>query len=229
MVPIPDQAVATLFQPRSLLLLTTDSPAVVDLPAGWREIVQSTDAAVRCSSALQRWSASFVARTPSFMAEFRSRLADVRVAELGGEIVLVYVAHDLDDELIGWVGLDPRTYVNPPYADRFPAWLLEFLREVHAGFTAPDGESYGPMVPRSMETLAERLGAPDGFDDWDDGAEIPSTRLLFVTTEDHYLDYYVSPDLPAESIGIVFEGDLDAEDFAPELDRVMTAQFKASF
>ncbi len=96
-----------------------------------------------------------------------------------------------------------------------------FLRHVHAGFTSAGPIDLGPMHPRYMQTIAEMAGEPDGFADWDEVQEIASTRLLRVASDGGMVHYCVSPDLEADQLAIVFEGDIDPTHYGVALDSLL--------
>ena len=159
---------------------------------------------------------------PRFAHTLRDQLLDVLPCLVDGEPTLIYVTSDY----ITWIGWDPRgTEKLPPFWDRIPAPLQTFLHQVHAGFTAPDGESYGPMQPAYMQTLADLAGWPEGIPGWDE-QEIPTTRLLRIAKDSGNLEYCVSPDLPPGKVALVYEGDIDPHDLAPELDELMTRRYE---
>lgn len=190
--------------------------------AGWLPIASSADPADRRAAALTLWNDGFTRLLPNFMDVLRGRLLDVRICRLEDDLALVYLVRDDHGDPVAWVGWDPRSFGEAPALwDNLPATARAFLREVHAGFTGPDGESYGITRPRWMETYASRGGDPAGLPDWDEESPIPSTRLLVVTSNSTNLLYCVSPDLPAGQVALVYEGDVDAQDFGAELDELL--------
>lgn len=225
MIPIDDDAVTDLLTGYELAFVGSGAPELALLPEPWRPIAFGPDEATRTRTALTLWNPELIALLPRFWGMLTGRLVDVRAAVAGGYPVLVYVARTNGDEPIAWVGIDPRTLgIPPPLWAAVPAPLRAFLTDVHAGFTAPDGESYGAIAPSSMTTLAEYADFPDGIPGWDDDG-IPSTRLLRLTT-DGGIDVCASPDLPAGQIAIVYEGDVDAQDFGPAFDAFVTGRFE---
>lgn len=195
------------------------------VPEIWHPIVSSPDPVTRIARALARWNEDFVAMVPKFAAYLRANLVDVRVCVVGGDPTLVYVVRRPDGEYTSWLGWDPRSFGEPPpFWDRFPCAVQTFLTSVHAGFAGPEGDAYGLSRPRWMTTLAARAGEPDGLEDWDCDAEIASTRLLVVTTNGTTLLYCVSPDLPVGQIAMVYEGDIDPQDFGSRLDQLMVGR-----
>lgn len=79
-----------------------------------------------------------------------------------------------------------------------------------------------------MQTIAARVGRPGGFPGWDEAAaaetgRIASNRLLCVTKDGGNLLFCVSPDLPVGQAALVYEGDIDPQDFGPALYRWKTA------
>lgn len=200
------------------------SPAAV--PAGWRGIAAAADAAERAERALALWNRGFLDLVPDFAVLLRDRLADVRVCELGDEWVLVYLVRADDGSTLVWLGWHPDTFgAAPPHWGSVPEPVREFLIGVHAGFTAPDGESYGLAPPVDMATYARRAGFTGPIPEWDGG--IPAERLLFVTRDGGLLEYCASPDLPAGRIALVYEGDVDPrEEFGAALDRLLCGRLR---
>ena len=76
------------------------------------------------------------------------------------------------------------------------------------------------MHPRYMQTIAEQVGEPGGFPDWDDAQEIASTKLLIVTTNGSTLYYCISPDIQAGELALVYEGDIDPAPCGRALDEL---------
>jgi hypothetical protein len=201
------------------------------VPEQWRPILESDDAETRRLTALALWNREFLELVPRFAHVLRTELADVRVGHQRGEAVLVYAFehHDYGERVVTcWIGWDPATFgdAEPPLYECVPEPLRVFYRQVHAGFTAPDRESFGPNSPKYMRTLAG-IGhfTEDDADLWD-GQDIPWTRLLIVAIADTTY-YCVSPDLPPGQAVQVYEGQPDdPEDFGPLLDKVMIASFE---
>ncbi|MFC7548995.1 hypothetical protein [Plantactinospora sp. GCM10030261] len=228
--PIADSdVVASLSELPGLVgaFVAPDSPGVSRVPEPWQPIARSSDPASRCATALARWNAEFCDKVPTFMAAFRAQLADVRVWLTDrGEHLLVYVVRDGDWQAC-WIGWDPWSAgPKPRFWEHFPGWLRAFLDEVHGGFTQPWGNS-GPLSREDMLTLAEIADEPDGIpgwlDAWDDPAgRICSTRLVRIATNGGNLDYCLSPDLTPEQVALVYEGDIDPQDLASELDDLMS-------
>jgi hypothetical protein len=199
------------------------------VPERWRGIAESTDPEARRAAALSLWNREFLDMVPKFAQALSENLTDVRVCVLRGDWVLVYVARATDQRVLLWVGWDPDTFgeTRPPFWDAIPKPPQDFLTTVHAGFTAPDGESYGIIQPARMTTYAEWAGFDDPAEDWDQAGEISSTRFMFVTKDSGLLDFCVSPDLPPGKVALIYEGDIDPrEDFGPALDNLMTSRFE---
>jgi hypothetical protein len=224
---VPDIATADIvgtFGAVPFALVEPGSAELVHVPAGWRPIVAAADARTRRASALALWNGDFTDMVPRFWSTLAAHLVDVRVATLDDLAVLVYVVTNNLDEYIAWIGWDPATFGEPPiFWDRFPAPMQTFLREVHAGFTAATDDVYGPMAPRTMETLAARSDEPDGLADWDDTSEIRSTRLLVIMANAGTVLYCVSPDIPRGQVALVYEGDIDPVDLGAAMDELMVA------
>jgi hypothetical protein len=213
--------VAATLEGWSCNFIGTDPDAVARLPRHWRAIALATDPGTRRRTTLALWNREFLAVVPQFAQTLHTRLLDVLPCLVDDKPTLIYVTTDY----ITWIGWDPRgTEKPPPFWDSIPAPLKTFLREVHAGFTAPDGESYGPMQPAYMQTLADLAGCAEGIPDWDE--EIPSTRLLRIAKDSGNLEYCVSPDLHLGKVALVYEGDIDPQDFGPEFDDLMTRRYE---
>jgi hypothetical protein len=80
------------------------------------------------------------------------------------------------------------------------------------------------MRPVHMQTIAEMADLPDGIPEWDEDAEIASTRLLVISSDGGLLYYCLSPDLDPGQVALVYEGDIDPKDFGSELDKLMMAR-----
>jgi hypothetical protein len=214
-----------------LQLTQADSPEFARLPEQWRPIALAPDPEVRGAAALALWNEEFLDLIPTFAELFRARLLDVRACALPSTSVLLYVVEGSGDVPFVWVGGDPRRFGTPPrFWDSLPEPARTFLREVHAGFTAPDQDSFGLMHPADMETIAAMAGYPDGLPGWTeaDAAEtkrIASNRLLRITKDSGNLLLCVSPDLPAGDAALVYEGDVDPQEFGPALDELMASAF----
>ncbi|MFG1649785.1 hypothetical protein ACGFIE_07640 [Micromonospora sp. NPDC049275] len=192
-----------------------------DLHPEWLPVVTAPTAEERIAAALARWTPDFTDLLPQFFGEFRTRLLDVRLGRAAGELALIYVVRGRDDELVLWMGWDPRRFREPRFWNRFPAAARTFLQTVHAGFSHPDGVSGGLAHVGEMSTYAEWAEEPDGLADWDEEQEIASTRLLVVTSNGTNLLYCLSPDLPTGTIALVYEGDIDPQPFAASIDALM--------
>lgn len=205
------------------------SRELTQVPERWQEIAASTTPAARRAAALSLWNQEFVDMVPKFAQALRDNLADVRVCVLRGDWVLVYVAPAADQRFLLWVGWDPDTFseAQPPFWNAIPKPPQDFLTTVHAGFTAPDGESFGIVQPARMTTYAEWSGFDDPAEEWDQEGEISSTRFMFVTKDSGLLILCVSPDLQDGKVALIYEGDIDSrEDFGPALDNLMTSRFE---
>jgi hypothetical protein len=204
------------------------SPTLGGIPQDWRPIARSSDAEERRLRAMALWNRDFLDLVPKFAEATATRLAEVRACIAFDTSLLVYV---FDDGAGGWLpraGWDPRDPAEPRLWSTVPTPLRTFLRQVHAGFVGADGEAYGPLPPKAMETFAEMAESPEGDPDWDeDAAErgIPlSTRLMRIARDSGLLMYCVSPDLPPGKLAMVYEGDVDPVDFWPALDELMVSE-----
>jgi hypothetical protein len=194
------------------------------VPARWREIVDADTPAARCALALSMWNKDFTELVPEFFASLEQHLADVRVCDLRGSWVLVYVTRD--PELV-WVGWDPASFGDtvPPFWAEFPEPLRVFLTGVHAGLTDQDFESFGPLPPQDMLTYAQWAGYDGPIAEWDIGERISSTRLTVIAKDSGLLLYTVSSDAPGKMV-LLYEGDIDTrQDFGPALDEWMARRF----
>lgn len=195
------------------------------IPEPWRPVLESPTAEARCRAALALWNRDFLDLVPEYATTLRSRLADVRVHLADGSPVLVYLAPADDGGLVSWVGQDPRTFGDPPrFWGSFPPALRTFLAGVHTGFTSGSGSAYGPLPPVHQVTLAELAESPDGIPGWAD-SRIPSTRLLIVGTDEGLMFYCVSPDLDADQLAVVYEGDIDPQPAGNALDELLMMGF----
>ncbi len=190
------------------------------IPEQWRPIHSSTDPAERVRAAVALWNKDFLELVPRFAGALPT-FVDVRVYLAGGTPALVYVA----DQQVAWVGFDPHTSSGPPpFWDSFPDPLRVFLRDVHAGFISGGGAGFGPLPPKDMQTLAAVAGFPDGIPGWDEEADIASTRLVLVATDGGLTRLCLSPDLQPGQVALVYEGDIEPEDFGTELDELMMSR-----
>jgi len=220
----PDTAaIAASLAGWSLAFVPPGSAEASRVPDQWQPIVSSVDAAERARTALALWNLEFLDLIPRFAAALATRLADVRVCLVGNSPALVYTMTSMKGDLVSWVGYDPRTFAEPPFWDSFPPALRTFLTEVHAGFVSADGASFGPDRPRDMETIAERADFPDGVPGWDEDADIASTRLVIISSDGGILFYCLSPDLGPSRVALVYEGDIDPQDFGVQFDELMMA------
>jgi hypothetical protein len=191
------------------------------LPTAWRPIALATDPAIRRTTALALWGGDLLALLPNLAQILHERLADVRVCLTGGTPALVYVVAGDYERWVTWIGYDPRTFgTEPPFWELFPAELRSFLREVHAGFVSREPDRYGPVPPREMLTMADRIGVPEAIEDFDDVNDIAAARLLVLAREGELMYYCVSPDAEPGEIVQFYEGDIDARPFWPALDKV---------
>lgn len=206
---------------------TPGAPGPAQLPPQWRPIAEAVRPADRCEAALALWNPDFLAAVPRFTRALTDNLIDVRVCQLRGDWTLAYIAATPTGEQIAWIGWDPADFgpSRPVFWETLPEPLRGFLENVHAGFTAPDGESYGFTCPSGMLTYAAWGGFEGPIPGWDDDGRISSTQLMFVTRDSGLLHYCVSPDLPPGSVALVYEGDVDVKpDIARELDQLMTGR-----
>ncbi|MFE3192606.1 hypothetical protein ACFXHA_26605 [Nocardia sp. NPDC059240] len=204
------------------------SAELLDVPVRWRATVEAIDPQERCRAALSLWNSEFLELVPTFAENFRSELAEVRIGRVENQWVLIYAAEHYDDEryVACWIGWDPTTFGDrrPPLWDAIPEPVQRFLREVHAGFTAPDWRSFGPVQPRRMLTFAARSGYPDGIPGWN--AAVDSTRLLPLAATYSGLLACVSPDLPPGQAVLIYQGDLDpSRDVGQVLDKILDTRF----
>jgi hypothetical protein len=198
------------------------------LPVPWRPIAEAVRPADRCEAALSLWNPDFVAAVPRFGRALADGLLDVRVCLLRDEWALAYIAAARTGEQITWIGWDPAGFgsTRPVFWESLPEPQRTFLVDVHAGFTALDGESYGLTRPTGMLTYAAWGGFDGPIPGWDDDGRIPSTELMFVTRDSGLLHYCVSPQLPPGSVALVYEGDIDVKPgIAGELDQLMAERF----
>ena len=131
------------------------------IPAAWWPVAESSDPEERKQAARALWNEDFLALIPRYAEALRTALVDVRVARhdvLFSRPTLDYVLRDDEDELFVWAAEDPRLFGDseePPLFEAVPEPVARFLREVHAGYTAYDGEAAGLASPVSrMNTLA---------------------------------------------------------------------------
>ncbi|MFG1797644.1 hypothetical protein [Nocardia sp. NPDC049149] len=217
-----DDIVTALEEDRPVEFIDATTMDNVLVPARWRPIAESGDPAERTAIARSLWNSDFVELVPNFAAALDEQLADVRVCLLREECVLVYAAAGVDEPWVVWIGWDPAAArdVTPPLWESVPGPVRTFLREVHAGYTAEDWESYGLLSPRHMRTFAAEAGFPDGIPGWD--KDVAATRMLRLGKTYSGVTYWVSPDLPSDKVVVTYEGDFDIEDLAPELDNLLS-------
>ena len=198
------------------------------LPEAWRPIAQTTDPAVRRTTALALWNKELLDQLPELSKILRERLADVRACMTDGTPALVYVVRGEHEPWVTWLGYDPRSFGEEPvFWNLIPAELRSFLREVHAGFVSRAHDRYGPIQPAEMQTLAAFAGDPQGLEDWDEIQGIKSTRLLIIAREGELMYYCVSPDTGPGEIVQLYEGDVDPGPFWPRLDRLFLLRLDA--
>jgi hypothetical protein len=206
------------------------SAAHTRLPQQWWPIAESADPADRRTAALALWPRAFLDLVPVFAGRLADHLTDVRAYLSDTGPVLLYEADHAT-----WIGSDPRGFTAPAqFWNRLPRLAREFQREVHAAFTAPNGQSYGLMHPAHLRTIAEIARRPAGIPGWDDtaaaqpGGRIASNRLLPITRDSGNLWMCVSPDLPEGQVAMVYEGDVGPEDFASAFDQLLSQAFEGS-
>lgn len=211
-------------------LVHGQSSAVVDIPHRWKTIASAPTPIERRQHALSLWGRAFMEFLPGFSTKFRDELSDVRVfqRELEGvvENVLVYVAGRARDEFPAlWLGWDPAILKQPisEFFDCFPVAVQTFLREVHAGFTAQDWESYGIRRPDSWQSF-------DGYDwfpaeSFEETGSDPS-QMMWFTKDSGQLYYCVNSRLPAGTVTLAYEGNFDPPgEFAAELDELLLGRW----
>ncbi|MGW4330698.1 hypothetical protein ACWEKR_33000 [Nocardia sp. NPDC004573] len=218
----PEDIVTALEEDSPVVFVDATTVDSAPVPEQWRPIAESGEPAERGRLARSLWNSDLVGLLPRFTAALDEQLADVRVCLLRGECVLVYAAAGVDEPWVVWIGWDPGSARDstPPLWAGIPTPIRIFLREVHAGYTAEDWESYGILSPRTMRTYAAEAGFPDGIPGWD--REIDATRLLRIGKTYSGMEYWVSPDLPADKIVVTYERDFDIEDLGPELDKLFS-------
>ncbi|MFC4535769.1 hypothetical protein [Sphaerisporangium dianthi] len=210
----------------ALTFVEPGSAEVTRFPESWRPIARSSDPAHRHRSALALWSREFLDLVPRFAGALETRFFDVRAGVTGDRPVLVYVAEAEDGGYVSWIGYDPRDFGEPPpFWESFPGPLRVFLREVHAGFVSGRQAAFGPARPVSMDTLANLADYPDGVPGWED-AEMSTTRLVQIATDGGHLYYCLSPDLSPGEIALIYEGDIDRQDFSAQLDELMMSRLE---
>lgn len=206
----------------SARLIDAGSEESASIPAAWQPVLDAGDPDKRARIALSLWNQAFLDMLPRFARVFPARLQDVRVFWLRtaldaprGRFVLVYLTgRDDENRLILWIGWDPASFGEhePDYFETIPEPVRDFLRQTHAGFTGEDFESDGLRSPSQMVTLAQAAGVPEGEPGWEIGygdVRIDSTRLLWTAWNGSQMYYCTSPDLPADTITVLYEGDLD--------------------
>jgi hypothetical protein len=222
-----DTLLRQLSEEFELSMTIINDEGLAEIPSGWRSIVTSNTERSRCDAALALWHRDILLALPSFAAELSQHLLDVRACLSDRGPVLLYVIERSDPwgTRIGWAPDDESE--TPVFWESIPDLARLFLRETHAGFTAPDGESLGIVPPSYMMTLAEFAGWPEGIPDWDkfpesEGvARVASTRLIRIGVSGG-VDYCVSPDLPGK-LALVYEGDIDPKPFWQALDELMVS------
>ncbi|MGW1741774.1 hypothetical protein ACWCPQ_23565 [Nocardia sp. NPDC001965] len=212
----------------SALLVEPGSSAAAHVPAQWAEIAGACDARVRGAAAVALWNLDMFELMPRFGAVLAECLDDVRVCLLRGDWVLIYALRKPFQPHEFRIGWDPATFgVNVPSCwDRLPEPLRVFLSMVHAGFTDLDGISFGPARPRDMQTYAA-LGMAESVRNWDTGERIPDDRAMLIAKGLGDTNYFVSADLPADTVGWEFGGDMERPmDFGRTFDDLMGRGFE---
>ncbi|MFQ6331210.1 hypothetical protein ACLMAL_34450 [Nocardia sp. CWNU-33] len=212
-------------------LVEPGSPAAAHVPARWQAIARATWPQDRRELALALWNLDFLNVLPRFVAVLDEFLVDVRVALLRGDWVLLYILRGEYQPPVIRIGWDPSTFGadEPPFFDCLPEPLRAFLRTVHAGFTAPEGESFGPLRPRDMITYAELGVGHAVVHNWDADVEISPNRVMLIADAISGIRYCVSPDLPAGTIGFELGGNIDSpQPFDSTFDTFMSKGFVLS-
>ncbi|MFC9894606.1 hypothetical protein ACFVMC_13035 [Nocardia sp. NPDC127579] len=211
------------------LLVEPGSAAAVHVPAGWSRIAAGSQASERCAATRALWQIDGLAELlPRFDLVLAECLDDVRICLLRGDWVLLYALRKPFEPYEFRIGWDPQTFGRdqPPHWDALPDPLRGFLARVHAGFTDLDGLSYGPTRPRDMLTYSD-LGLPATIRNWQAAEDIPGDRAMLLAQGLGGTRYFVSPELPAGTIGWEAEGQLDQPlDFAETLDGLMSYGFQ---
>lgn len=203
-----------------------------NIPAAWEPILRSRDRADRHVAATALWPAEILDRLPRFTAILTGAVTDVRVVsarlrnpstpEAAGEgKALVYVVPD-GDEPVTWIGFEPGGEV--PFGESFPGLLRAVVTTVHAGLVSERHDSFGVAPPWLMRTLADDFGDPDLVEMWNDDHEQRAERLLIVATRQPELRCCVSPDIPPETLALVYEGDVSAENADTEFDDLLCSR-----
>ncbi|MGW5386580.1 hypothetical protein [Nocardia sp. NPDC003963] len=212
----------------SALLVEPGSSAAAHVPAQWAQIAGACDARVRSAAAVALWNLDMFELMPRFGAVLAECLDDVRVCLLRGDWVLLYALRKPfrpHEFRIGW---DPATFGAdvPPCWDALPEPLRVFLSMVHAGFTDLDGISFGPARPRDMQTYAE-LGMVEAVRNWDTGERVPGDRAMLIAKGLGDTNYFVSAELPEDTVGWEFGGDMERPmDFGRTFDDLMGRGFE---
>lgn len=214
---------------RTATFVDAHSTDLSEIPDQWRGIVQSSDAEKRRLLALSLWNRDFLDLIPGYANALREKLTDVRVCALSDEgPVLIYLFEACGGTMDFWIGWDPGTFGDeePIFWETIPPSARMFLRQVHAGFTGPDWESWGIIRPKDMTTIAEWFESPDGipgwFDNWwPDCEPIDSRRMLYITHTEGNYHLCTSPDLAVGRALTYRDGEIDVVDFGEELDKIM--------
>lgn len=216
------------FGPASALLVQPGSSAAAPVPAQWARIAEGGDPVARRTATLALWNPDMRELVPRFAAVLDECLDDVRVCLLRGDWVLLYAIrrpYQPHEFRIGWA---PESFGAglPPHWDSLPDGLRVFLRTVHAGFTELDGLSFGPARPRDMRTY-HALELERSVRNWDAPEDIPADRATLIAKGLGGTRYFVSPNLPAGTIGWEAGGDMDQpRDFGPTFDELMSHGFQ---
>ncbi|WP_067464797.1 hypothetical protein [Nocardia amamiensis] len=217
------------FGPGSALLVEPGSSAAAHIPPRWAGIAGGGDARARCAAAVALWNLDMVVDLlPRFGAVLAECLDDVRVCLLRGDWVLLYALRKSFQPHEFRIGWDPETFGadQPQYWDALPEALRVFLGTVHAGFTDLDGISFGPTRPRDMQTY-QTLNLTDAVRNWEAAEDIPGDRAMLIAKGLGDTRYFVSPDLPAGTIGWEADGHMDRPlEFARTFDELMSYGFQ---
>lgn len=212
----------------SALLVEPGTAAAAHVPAHWAPIAGARDPRVRCAAAVALWNLDMFELVPRFGAVLAECLDDVRVCLLRGDWVLLYALRKPFQPHEFRIGWDPATFGAdvPRHWDALPEPLRVFLGMVHAGFTDPDGISFGLTRPRDMQTYDE-LGLAESVRNRDTDERIPGDRAMLIAKGLGDTNYFASPDLPGDTVGWEYGGDMERPmDFGRTLDDLMGYGFQ---